>query len=147
MPQKVEEAIAKVCGNARKRTKAPQHSSKVPPRSAKAPNGKDRTGWQFPAEALKNLRTLSGRVDPSALSYRAYMRITCLEMEKVRRNAERNSAAQRIREIDARLREIDQEKRELLEAIHAGPKASSRLPGIEVKPSSYKRAAGFRIRY
>jgi nitric oxide reductase NorQ protein len=43
MPQKVEEAVAKVCGNARKRTKAPQ-------RGAKSPNGKDGNGWQFPAE-------------------------------------------------------------------------------------------------
>jgi hypothetical protein len=99
------------------------------------------------SRGLKNIRTLSGRVDPSALSYRGYMRITCLEMEKVRRSAERNSAAQRIDEIDARLREIGKEKRELLEAIQAGPQGSSRLPGIELKPTPYKRAAGFRIRY
>jgi len=44
MPQKVDEAVAKVCGNSSKRTKAPQ-------RAAKAPNGKDGAGWQFPAEA------------------------------------------------------------------------------------------------
>lgn len=99
------------------------------------------------SRGLKSIRTLSSRVDPSALSYRAYMRITCLEMEKVRRSAERKSAAQRIAEIDGRLREIDKEKHELLEAVHAGPKASSRLPGIEVKPAPYRRAAGFRIRY
>jgi nitric oxide reductase NorQ protein len=43
MPQKVEEAVAKVCGNARKRTKAQ-------PRGAKTANGKDGNGWQFPAE-------------------------------------------------------------------------------------------------
>jgi nitric oxide reductase NorQ protein len=44
MPQKVEEAVAKVCGNSRKRTKAPPHA-------AAAPNGKDGTGWQFPVGA------------------------------------------------------------------------------------------------
>ena len=99
------------------------------------------------SRGLKNIRTLSGRVDPSALSYRGYMRITCLEMEKVRRGAERKSAERRIAEIDARVREIEKEKRELLDAIRAGPAASSRLPGIEVKPSSFRRAAGFRIRY
>jgi hypothetical protein len=75
------------------------------------------------------------------------MRITCLEMEKVRHNAERNSRAQRIHAIDSRLREIDKEVRELLEAVHAGPKLSSHLPGIELNPPPYKRAAGFRIRY
>ena len=99
------------------------------------------------SRGLKNIRTLSGRVDPSAVSYRAYMRITCLEMEKVRRSAERRSAQLRIEQIDARVGEIEKEKRELLEAIQAGPKVRARLPGIEVKPSSYKRAAGFRIRY
>ena len=99
------------------------------------------------SRGVKNIRTLSGRVDPSALSYRAYMRITCLEMEKVRRSAERSSAAKRIGEIDSRLREIEKEKQELMQAVHAGPKASSRLPGIEVKPAPYRRAAGFRIRY
>jgi nitric oxide reductase NorQ protein len=57
MPQKVEEAMAKVCGNARKRTNAPQHSSKAPrhsskepSRSAKTPNGKEGTECQLPAE-------------------------------------------------------------------------------------------------
>ena len=99
------------------------------------------------SRGLKNIRTLSSRVDPSALAYRGYMRITCLEMEKVRRGAERKSAEQRIAEIDTRVREIEKEKRELLEAIQAGPKASTRLPGIEVHPSSHKRAVGFRIRY
>jgi hypothetical protein len=100
-----------------------------------------------PSRGLKSIRTLSSRVDPSALSYRAYMRITCLEMEKVRRGAERRSGAQRIHEIDVRLQEIEKEKQALMEAVHAGPKASSRLPGIELKPAPYKRATGFRIRY
>ncbi len=96
---------------------------------------------------LKDIRTLSARVDPSALSYRGYLRIASLEMEKVRRGTERKSAAHRIEQIDARLGEIEKEKRELLEAIQAVPKAGTRLPGMEVKPSSYRRAAGFRIRY
>lgn len=99
------------------------------------------------SRGLTNIRTLSARVDPGALSYRAYMRITCLEMEKVRRSTERKSAAKRIAEIDARLREIEKEKQQLLEAVHAGPKASTRLPGIEVKAAPYRRGAGFRIRY
>jgi len=99
------------------------------------------------SRGLKNIRTFSARVDPSALAYRGYMRITCLEMEKVRRGAERKSATHRIEQIDARLAEIEKEKHELLEAIQAGPKPGVRLPGIEVKPSSYRRASGFRIRY
>ena len=96
---------------------------------------------------LKNIRTLSARVEPSALSYRGYQRIASLEMEKVRRGVERKSATHRIEQIDARLGEIEKEKRELLEAIQAGPKAGARLPGMEVKASPYRRAPGFRIRY
>ena len=101
-----------------------------------------------PSRGLKDIRTLSGRVDTVALPYRGYMQITCLEMERARRNAERKSAAQRIGNIDARLREIDKEKQQLLQAVgQTGPRAPGRLPGIELKPSSHKRAAGFRIRY
>jgi hypothetical protein len=76
------------------------------------------------------------------------MQITCLEMERARRCAERNSAAQRIGEIDARLAEIEREKQDLLQALaQDGGKAPRRLPGMEVKSSPQKRPAGFRIRY
>lgn len=97
---------------------------------------------------LSNIRTLAGRVDQAALPYRAYMQVTCLEMEKARRDRERESANKRVGEIDARLREIAKEQQELLKAV-ANPKkaASSRLPGIEVKPSPPRSAGGFRIRY
>ena len=101
-----------------------------------------------PNRGLKNIRTLSGRVDAGALPYRGYMQITCLEMEKVRRSSERNSAARRIREIDLRLQEIEQEKQLLLAAIgSSGALASRRLPGIEVRPSARPSTRGFRIRY
>jgi phosphopantetheine adenylyltransferase len=102
----------------------------------------------IPRRGLNNIRTLSGRVDQVALPYRAYMQITCLEMEKARRDRERESANKRVREIDARLREIAKDQQELLHAV-ANPKkaAPSRLPGIEVKPAPPRSAGGFRIRY
>jgi len=97
---------------------------------------------------LKNIRTLTSRVDSTALPYRAYMQITALEMEKARRCAERASAARRIADIDARLRELENEKAELLAAVAApGAHASKRLPGLEVRPAPVKRSGGFRIRY
>lgn len=99
------------------------------------------------SRGLKNIRTLSGRVDPGALPYRGYMQITCLEMEKARRAAERSSAARRIAEIDARVREIEREKRQLLEAVARGaPLRSTRLSGLEVRTAAARRP-GFRIRY
>jgi hypothetical protein len=66
---------------------------------------------------LRNLQTLSGKVDQMSIPYRAYMQITCLEMEKARREAERRSAGQRIAEIDARMREIETEKAEILKRL------------------------------
>ena len=56
----------------------------------------------IPAKGLNQLRTLSGRVDQLSLPYRSYMQITCLEMERARRNMERKSASQRVALIDAR---------------------------------------------
>ncbi len=100
-----------------------------------------------PSRGLKNIRTLSGRVDQRALPSHAYMQITCLEMEKARRNAERASAAQRIHEIDRRLQEIEQEKRDLLEVIEGGGGKPPRSTRLEVKTPPRRRAGGFRIRY
>lgn len=66
---------------------------------------------------LRTLRTLSGKVDQMSVPYRGYMQITCLEMEKARREAERHSAGQRIAEIDARMKEIETEKAEILKRL------------------------------
>jgi hypothetical protein len=108
-----------------------------------------------PLRGLKNIRTLAGRVDAAALPYRGFMQITCLEMEKARRGAERNSAAQRMRDIDARLEDIEKEKRALLAAVNprarprGAPKSSGsiRAPGQPEKPAAPLPGRGFRIRY
>ncbi|MBI3280449.1 MAG: hypothetical protein HYZ57_11470 [Acidobacteria bacterium] len=77
---------------------------------------------------VRNLKTLSGRSDPVAFPYQGYMQITCLEMEKARRGAERRSATQRIAEIDARLREIEEEKAGILKTL-SGQDTPAGLPG------------------
>jgi hypothetical protein len=102
----------------------------------------------IPTKGLTNIRTLSGRVDQVSLPYRIYMQITCLEMERARRDRERKSATQRIMEIDARVKQIDQAKQELLQAVSAkGKGLPARLPGLEVKPTIRRGAGGFKIRY
>ncbi len=99
---------------------------------------------RIPARGLKNIRTLAGRADTHALPYRRFMQITCLEMEKARRNAERSSAAARIHDIDTRLNEIEEEKQTLLEGLAPGPAKEAALSkGV----SNRKANAGFRIRY
>ena len=101
-----------------------------------------------PSRGLKNIRTLSGRVDQRALPSHAYMQITCLEMEKARRNAERTSAAQRISDIDRRLQEIEKEKQELLELIQGtAGNQPPRLARLKLKSPLPRRTGGFRLRY
>jgi hypothetical protein len=66
---------------------------------------------------LQNIRTLSGNVDQKSVPYRAFMRLTVLEMEKARRGKERDSAVHRVKNIEARFHEIEAEKDELLRAV------------------------------
>jgi hypothetical protein len=87
-------------------------------------------------KGVRNLRTLSGRIGQVAVPYRAYMQITCLEMEKARRNSERQNASRLIAEIEARLLEIEAEKVRILESLseadsagHAGIAGQSQVRG------------------
>ena len=102
----------------------------------------------IPNKGLTNIRTLSGRVDQLSLPYRSYMQITCLEMEKARRNMERKSASERVALIDSRIGQIEKAKRELLQAVAASDQgALVSLPGLELRPAPRRSARGFRVRY
>lgn len=68
---------------------------------------------------LQNIKTLSGRVDDSTTPYKAYMKLSILEMEKYRRNKEKASALSRLQSIEQRFQEIEEEKRETLESLNA----------------------------
>lgn len=101
-----------------------------------------------PRRGLRDLRTLSGRVDDVSLPYRAYMKITCLEMEKARRGRERNSARRRITDIDARLEEIDAEKAVLQQSLEGrSDRRPATLPGLELKLAPRRGPLGLKIRY
>ena len=101
-----------------------------------------------PRRGLREIHALSGRVDQVSLPYRAYMKITCLEMEKARRASERKSASQRIANIDARLKEIEAEKAALLQALEGrnGGKPIG-VPSLELKPAPRRSTGGFKLRY
>jgi len=84
------------------------------------------------------------------------MQITCLEMEKARRDAERRAASERVAHIDARLREIEASKAELLQRLSGGTVcatkapargAASRMQHLEVRPKPKRSGDGFKIRY
>ncbi|MEW6110748.1 MAG: hypothetical protein AB1664_01345 [Thermodesulfobacteriota bacterium] len=66
---------------------------------------------------LKDIRTRSGNPERVRVPYMAYMKISCLEMEKARRQKEKISAQGRIGNIDARLSEIEVEKDMVLKSL------------------------------
>jgi len=95
---------------------------------------------------LQEIRTLSGRVDQASIPYRAYLKISCLEMEKVRRGKEKEVALERLKNINARFREIEAEKGKLLKALgeHDSDKPA---PDAERKGGPRKNMGGFKLRY
>ncbi len=71
-------------------------------------------------KSLNNIRTNSDRVDMSASSYKAYLRVGALEMEKARRMKEKQQLEERLHAINVRCRELDAEKKRILSAIGQG---------------------------
>ncbi|MDS4059775.1 MAG: hypothetical protein RKP73_14580 [Candidatus Contendobacter sp.] len=109
----------------------------------------------IPKRGVRDIRTHAGKAaSKNFIPYRAYMQITCLEMERTRRDQERASASHRIANIDARLSEIDQAKTTLLRALaeresvnqslSAGRPAAIMRTGGD-GPSG--RGGGFRLKY
>lgn len=99
---------------------------------------------------LKDIRTRSGRVDRVGVPYMAYMKISCLEMERARRETEKSSAQIRISNLDQRLAEIEVEKDATLKGL------GERKSGVDHKRSKLKGTSakaplqdyrGFKIRY
>jgi len=101
----------------------------------------------LPRKSMRDIKTLSGRVDRIANPYMAYMQITCLEMEKVRKGREKESALKRLQDLDARLDEIEREKAFLLHALaeRGAARAATANPGG--RPAFNGSAAGLKLRY
>jgi len=102
----------------------------------------------MPIRGLTDIRTLSGSVDQAAIPYRAYMKLSCLEMEKLRRGKERESAVHRMRNIDARFQEIETEKAALFDSL-GGRDVARGLPTPHANGKSVRGAkvSGFRLKY
>ena len=45
---------------------------------------------------VQDIRTLSGRADEGTIPYKAYMKLSILEMEKFRRGKEKQSALEKV---------------------------------------------------
>ena len=102
----------------------------------------------IPSRTLRDIRTLTGKVDRIAHSYMAYMQITCLEMEKARKGREKSSALQRLENINGRLRDIEAEKAKLLQALaERGAASAAGAPSPGSNPAAPRSARGFKLRY
>jgi hypothetical protein len=74
--------------------------------------------------SLNVLRALSGSGSKAMAPHAAYMKITTIELEKMRLGKAKSHALRRLSEIDARLGELDAQKAALInaiEAVHAQP--------------------------
>ncbi len=97
---------------------------------------------------LKDIRTRSGTPDQTVVPHKAYMVITALEMEKFRRETERQSLITRLKNVSARLRSIDTEKAALLDRLSklpTRPGGARRASGVEAPGS--RPADGFKFQY
>lgn len=99
-------------------------------------------------KGVQDIRTMAGKVE-AAVPYKAYMKLSALEMEKFRRGKERESALHRVSNIDARFKEIESEKAELLGFLddQGGAHFSGSSPDLKVKPQPSRSTGGFKIRY
>ena len=71
-----------------------------------------------PSRGLGDLRTLTGRSDVQIPAYKAYLRISFLELERARRMQEIRTARARFDIIEGRFREIDTEIAEILGTLN-----------------------------
>ena len=67
-----------------------------------------------PPRTISDIKTHSGRIKREHLIYRDFFQVGTLELERWRREREREAAARRIESIDNRIIDIVREKRTLL---------------------------------
>jgi hypothetical protein len=100
----------------------------------------------LPLRGLANLRTLAGLADRQPQSYKAYLRVSFLELERARHGQEIVTAQRRLAFLVARCRAIDAEKSEILAGSGAAPSSQSpEAPRTGRSGQSGKR--GFRLAY
>ena len=99
---------------------------------------------------VQDIKTRSGSADEGAIPYKAYMKLSILEMEKFRRGKEKTSAMERVRKIDQRFLDIEAARQEIMTALEAKGIRRLRLPGLEELPptAAPRTTTGpFKIRY
>ena len=73
-------------------------------------------------KGMNDIKTHAGTVDQTFLPHKAFMRISCLEMEKAHRIREMESSRRRIETVKKRLKEIEIETDTLMNRIKSDTK-------------------------
>jgi len=95
-----------------------------------------------PPRSVSDIKTHSGSTKNNHETYRNYFQVGALELERWRREREREAAALRIAEIDNRISDIDNEKKKLLDdADVAQGKNAATAELVE------KKSSGLKIKY
>jgi len=91
-----------------------------------------------PSKGLQDIRTISERTSDAENPQRKYLTLAMLELEKARRNKEKQSASQRVENIDRRVAEIEQQQLGLLATVEAelAESSSAKGPHATMDPES-----------
>ncbi|AOJ06473.1 hypothetical protein [Burkholderia mayonis] len=73
----------------------------------------------IPKKGLHDIRARHTPTSAAMPVHSMYMRISCIEMEKSRRDIERQAAQRRIASVDSRLADLEREKARLYAAIES----------------------------
>lgn len=97
-----------------------------------------------PPRTISDIKTHSGRVSREHQTYRDFFQLGALELERWRREREREAASRRIAGIDSRIADIDKEKNALLTeaGVFGGRDKRRNKPDFAEQNSS-----GIRIKY
>ncbi len=101
-----------------------------------------------PSKGLQDIRTMSERSSDADNPQRKYLTLAMLELEKARRNKEKQSANQRVESIDRRVAEIEQQQVGLLAAAEAelADSSAAKGSGTTMEPGA-PTEQGFKLAY
>jgi hypothetical protein len=100
-----------------------------------------------PRRTVQDIRTMSERISETDNPQRKYLALAMLELEKARRNKEKQSARQRVDNIDRRIAEIEQEQTGLLAVARTELMETALADGPAEADGPGASGAGFRLAY
>lgn len=102
---------------------------------------------KLPSRGLAELRTLAGLADQRVPAYKAFLRVSFLELERARHDQEIGVVRRRLEFMTNRCREIDAEKSEILATAAIAPPPSEPARARPDGHPGQRRRRGFRFAY